>query len=73
LEVLVQEVMAAMTTAPWSSSKLLPSARVTGTRLVGRPMSAGTPSPYSCGSLAVLSSLWLGASEAGKVSATDSS
>ncbi len=31
LEVLVQLVMAAITTWPWSSSKEVPSARVTGT------------------------------------------
>jgi hypothetical protein len=29
-DVLVQEVMAAIVTAPWSSSKLVPSASVTG-------------------------------------------
>jgi hypothetical protein len=31
--VLVQEVMAAMTTCPWSRSKPVPSSRATGTRL----------------------------------------
>src|SRR5438876_3250543 len=36
LDVLVHEVMAAMTTAPWSRSNAVPSARVTGTRLCAR-------------------------------------
>src|SRR5918993_5949223 len=58
LEVLVQEVMAAMTTWPWSRSKLVPSSRVTGTRLPGRPLApagsgsnqpAGAGSWFSCG------------------------
>ena len=73
LEVLVQEVIAAMVTAPWSSSNEVPSARVTGVGLDGRPMSAGTSSPYSCGSLDPLPLAWLGESEAGKDSSTDSS
>ena len=36
LDVLVQLVMAAMATCPWSSSKDCPSAAVTGTRREGR-------------------------------------
>ena len=60
LEVLVQEVMAAMTTCPWSRSKRVPSSRVTGTRLLGRPLApvgsgsnqpAGSGSWFSCGAV----------------------
>src|SRR5436309_918689 len=36
-DVLVHEVIAAMTTAPWSRSKDEPSASVTGVGLLGRP------------------------------------
>src|SRR5918998_1113676 len=52
LEVLVQEVMAAMTTWPWSRSKLPPSSRVTGTRLLGRPLApvgSGSNQPAGVG------------------------
>src|SRR5690606_30721053 len=59
LEVLVQEVIAAITTAPWSSSKLVPSSRVTGTGLLGRKPSA--------------SAFEAGGSEAGKLSLDASS
>src|ERR687895_141112 len=38
LEVLVQLVMAAITTCPWSRSNRVPSASWTGTRLLGRPL-----------------------------------
>ncbi len=38
LEVLVQEVIAAITTAPWSSSNSVPSSRVTRTGSLGRPL-----------------------------------
>jgi hypothetical protein len=44
LEVLVHEVMEAITTAPWSTSNVVPSARVTGTRLWGRRLATGEPS-----------------------------
>ena len=73
LEVLVHEVIAAITTAPWSRSNAPPSAKLTGTRLLGRPISAGTSSPYSCGSVDCVPSPRLGTSEAGKDSSTDSS
>src|SRR3569833_4047269 len=53
LEVLVQEVIAAITTAPWSRSSSPPS-RLTVTGLLGRPaaesavLSAGlSPAPFS--------------------------
>jgi hypothetical protein len=59
LEVLVQEVMEAMTTAPWSSSKVVPSAIVTGVGSCGRP-------PFAV-------ALDAGESEAGNVSRTCSS
>jgi hypothetical protein len=38
-DVLVQDVIAAITTAPWSSSAWDPSGIVTGTGSVGRPFS----------------------------------
>ena len=41
LEVLVQDVIAAIATAPWSTSNLVPSSRVTSTGLLGRPPSVG--------------------------------
>src|SRR3954465_2139217 len=37
LEVLVHEVIDAIATCPWSSSASVPSASVTGTRLLARP------------------------------------
>src|ERR671937_15556 len=40
LEVLVQEVMAATVTAPWSSSYVVPSGAVTGTGFDGAPLGA---------------------------------
>src|SRR6266536_366846 len=63
LEVLVQLVMAAITTCPWSRSKWAPSARRTGTVALGRPLTPvgsgsnhpGAGSPLACtagGSLA---------------------
>src|SRR5215208_2900731 len=79
LEVLVQEVMAAMTTCPWSRSKLAPSSRVTGTRLVGRPLTpvgsgsnqpAGGGSWFSC---AIVPAIAAGGSLAGNDSAEASS
>ncbi len=41
LEVLVHEVIAAIATAPWSTSNFVPSSRVTSAGLLGRPPSAG--------------------------------
>ena len=72
LEVFVQDVIAAMVTAPWSISTSWPSSVIV-VFLVGRPMSAGTSSPYSCGAPDPLPLAWLGESEAGKDSSTDSS
>ncbi len=71
LEVLVHDVIAAMATAPWSSSNLVPSSRVTMAALLGRPPSAGAADTYSLGG----SSPWPldGGSEAGNDSATASS
>ena len=40
LDVLVHEVIAAIATAPWSSSNEVPSARVTGVGDEARPMDA---------------------------------
>src|ERR1700738_1519908 len=46
LDVLVQLVMAAMTTSPWSSSNSVPSASLTGTSCRYRsPPSAGSSDP----------------------------
>src|SRR5262245_66115613 len=41
-DVLVHDVMAAITTWPWSRSNAVPSARRTGTRWWGRPVWAGS-------------------------------
>src|SRR5215204_6369141 len=58
LEVLVQLVMAAITTWPWSRSNRVPSSSWTATRLLGRPLApvgsgsnqpAGAGSWFSCG------------------------
>ena len=49
----MQEVMAAMTTCPWSRSKRVPSSRATGTRLLARPLApvgSGSNQPAGCGS-----------------------
>ena len=40
-EVFVHEVIAAIATAPWSSSNFVPSASVTSAGLLGRPPSLG--------------------------------
>ena len=50
----------------------LPSARVTGTCVLGRPRLPLPCSPYPCGSCS-FPPVWDGESEAGKVSATASS
>ena len=41
LEVLVHDVIAAIATAPWSTSNLVPSSSVTSAGLLGRPPSVG--------------------------------
>src|SRR5688572_8271830 len=56
LEVLVQEVMAATVTAPWSISKALPSASVTGTGLLGTPLETAGASEAGKDSLLASSS-----------------
>src|SRR4051794_18200798 len=71
-DVLVQEVIAAITTAPWSSSKLDPSSNVTGTRLRARPASAA-PDRSPAGGAEWLSPACEGGSLAGKDSAEASS
>src|SRR5579875_3771214 len=69
LDVLVQDVIAAMTTAPWSSTPLPPSAKVTSTGLDVRPLA-----PFAAdGTNASLSLGGEAGSDAGKVSSTDSS
>src|ERR671915_1204712 len=79
LEVLVQLVMAAMTTWPWSRSKPAPSASRTGTRLVGRPLApagSGSNQPtgggswFSCGMVPAMNA---GGALAGEGSAPGSS
>ena len=70
-EVLVHEVMAAMTTEPWSMVTSVPSAIVTGVGVEcsGCPSCAGSPGSSS----AAVSPGWSATgSEAGKVSATPS-
>src|SRR5919108_2451995 len=58
LEVLVQLVIAAITTWPWSRSKAVPSDSRTGSRLAGRPLApAGSGSNQPAGAAS-----WLGAS-----------
>ena len=69
LEVLVQEVIEAITTAPWSISTSWPSSE-TVTFLEGRPLSwCGVCGP----AVSRRSPLVAGGSEAGKVSTTPSS
>ena len=73
LEVLVHEVIAAITTAPWSISVLVPSARVTRTGLLSRP-----PAPCAAlctcrGASSPLPESTAGASLAGKDSCEASS
>src|SRR5688572_20507941 len=74
-EVLVHDVIEEITTAPWSSSKDVPSAVVTRVGFVGRPVAPAAaetavrgfpPSPLPC-------ALGLAGSLAGNVSSTDSS
>src|SRR4029453_7693764 len=67
LDVLVHEVMAAMTTAPWSSSHFVPSSSVTCVGLDVRPLA-----PLAADGT-VACSLKLGGSEAGKDSSSASS
>src|SRR5512144_2361829 len=72
LDVFVHEVMAAMTTAPWSSSNDGPSSSVTGTRACGR-CSVDGASPRGAGSSPGVAWWTAGESEAGNDSALDSS
>src|SRR5262245_31380275 len=76
LEVLVQLVIAAMTTCPWSSSTSAPPSRRTGTSLDGRPGSSSSPSVATgstVGAPGPFPSSIASGSLAGKVSATASS
>ena len=49
LEVLVQEVIAAITTAPWSSSNSVPSSPATTTGFEARPLAPSAALTISCG------------------------
>src|SRR5215208_2061531 len=74
LEVLVQEVMAAMTTCPWSSSVSVPSASVTCETASMRSATCAPPVPEPASSWAWLGSCCCvpfvaGESDAGKLSA----
>src|ERR1700742_5096793 len=71
LDVLVQEVMAAITTEPWSMVTSVPSSMVTlvGVECSGCPVSAASPGSSSA---AVSPGSSVTGSEAGKVSATPS-
>src|SRR3954454_18250778 len=69
LEVLVHLVMAAMTTAPWSSSNSLPSSPTTRVGLDGQPSAPFAALTSTCG-LSAAESAWLaGESDAGNDSA----
>src|SRR5690242_8907511 len=70
LDVLVHDVIAAMTTAPWSRTQSVPSASRIGVGCDVRPC-APSAAEYGCGAV----SLCVAAigSDAGKVSSTDSS
>src|SRR5439155_12299497 len=72
LDVLVHEVIAAMTTAPWSSSYVSPFSPVTMTGWLGRP-AALVAAENACGLPLPFSPLNAGGSLAGKDSATASS
>src|SRR5690349_8305757 len=73
-EVFVQLVMAAMTTAPWSSSNSVPSSPTTGVGFDGRPVAPLAALNGACGLSAGSSTALLdGASLAGNDSALDSS
>src|SRR5215207_11229770 len=72
LDVLVHEVIAAMATAPWSTSHDVPS-MVMVAGLDARPAAVRAALRWSVGSGEPLPPLWDGESEAGKDSATDSS
>jgi hypothetical protein len=69
---LVHDVIAAIATAPWSSSNFVPSSSVTIAGLLGRPPSWGAADRWSSGAAEPLP-VWDGESDAGKDSATDSS
>src|SRR6266511_5923765 len=72
LEVFVHELIAAITTAPWSSSYRVPSSAVTWTGSDGRPSAVAAES--TCGAPRSPSPLVVaGEAEAGKDSATASS
>ena len=72
LEVLVHEVMAAMPTAPWSISKLLPSASRTCCGLLGRsPMSPTFEHPTGW-SASASASVWLAPADTGSDAGNDS-
>ena len=73
LDVLVQEVIAAIVTAPWSSSNSVPSASVTWVGLLGRPPSRGRAGDQLTRGRLASAPSWLGESLAGKDSATASS
>src|SRR3954453_2651610 len=69
LEVLVHEVMAAIATAPWSTSQAVPS-MVIGAGFDGRPPPVRAALRWSVGAADPLPPSWEGATEAGKNSAT---
>src|SRR5215475_1465766 len=72
LDVFVHEVIAAMTTEPWSTSVRVPSSSVTGVGRRGRP-AASAPSGSTCGAPPALLAPQAGASLAGNDSADASS
>src|SRR5215207_9295876 len=73
LDVLVQEVIAAITTAPWSTSVSVPSSRVTFVGMLGRAVPTGAAGCVSAGAPEPLPEPTATGSLAGNVSATPSS
>src|SRR6266851_3647407 len=72
-EVLVHDVMAAITTEPWSTEVLVPSSRVTSAALDGRPALAAAAGRPAGRSASPFSRSGTNGSDAGKVPATSSS
>src|SRR5215472_17957394 len=68
-EVLVHDVMAAMTTDPWSTDVRVPSSSVTGVGADGRPPLAPAPGSRVPGASSPSSLSGTNGSDAGKVSA----
>jgi len=73
LDVFVHDVIAAIVTAPWSRVNFVPSSRVTSTGSLVRPPSRGAAERWLLGGADSPCPLDVAGSDAGNVSATDSS